>query len=243
MKNLVVVVSLLFPWGLMAQSKIPTGTILPVRLNSSLRSNKAKPNQFISGRIMQEVPLSDHSRIHAGTRITGHVVAVEPAIDGSGAKISVRFDTLIIGKRRIPITTDLRALATMMDISQAQVPESGPDRGTSEDNWTTEQVGGQVDYHGAVLADGLHVVGKSVPDGVLAQVASKDGAKCRGEVDDNDRPQALWVFSSDACGLYDFRDVVLAHAGRTDPVGEIRLVSSKGNLNIRAGSGMLLRVN
>ncbi len=87
------------------------------------------------------------------------------------------------------------------------------------------------------------IVGHSVPNGVLVRVSPKLGMKCRGEVEGNDQPQALWVFSSDACGLYDFPGMILSHAGRTDPVGQIMLVSSTGNLNIRAGSGMLLRVN
>jgi hypothetical protein len=82
-----------------------------------------------------------------------------------------------------------------------------------------------------------------VPDGVLVRVSSRPGTKCRGEFYGNDRPQALWVFSSDACGLYDFPNITLAHAGRTSPLGEITLQSNKGNVNILAGSGILLRVN
>lgn len=132
----------------------------------------------------------------------------------------------------------------MMDVSEAQVPESGPDRGTSEYSWTTDQIGGEVDYRGGgAVVHAAEIVGYSVPDGVLVRVRLKPGMKCRGEINGNDQPQALWVFNSDACGLYDFPDVILSHAGRTDPVGQITLLSSTGNLNIRAGSGMLLRVN
>jgi hypothetical protein len=74
------------------------------------------------------------------------------------------------------------------------------------------------------------------------RLGSRPGTKCRGALDGNDQPQAVWVFSSDACGLYDFRNVTLTHAGRTSPVGETRLESPKGNLNIPSGSGLLLRV-
>jgi hypothetical protein len=60
-------------------------------------------------------------------------------------------------------------------------------------------------------------------------------------VSGNDQPQALWVFSSDACGLYDFPNLTLTHAGRTNPLGEITLESIKGDVKIPAGSGLLLR--
>jgi hypothetical protein len=229
---------------LFAQNTIPAGTIVPVALNSSLSSRKVKPGQVITARVMQDVPLSPGSTIHAGAKVIGRVIDVKPANGGTGAQVSFRFDTLVVSKRRIPIITNLRALASMMAVEAAQLPESGPDRGTSQNAWTTDQIGGEVVYRGGgPVADGLRSVGEPTYGGVLVHVSAKPGSPCRGEIEGNDRLQALWVFSSDACGVYDFADLAIVHAGRTDPVGEITLASDKGEVNIRAGSGMLLRVN
>jgi hypothetical protein len=229
---------------LFAQNTIPAGTIVPVALNSSLNSRKVKPGQVITARVMQDVPLSPGSTIHAGAKVIGRVIDVKPANGGTGAQVSFRFDTLVVSKRRIPIITNLRALASMMAVEAAQLPESGPDRGTSQNAWTTDQIGGEVVYRGGgPVADGLRSVGEPTYGGVLVHVSAKPGSPCRGEIEGNDRLQALWVFSSDACGVYDFADLAIVHAGRTDPVGEITLASDKGEVNIRAGSGMLLRVN
>jgi hypothetical protein len=229
---------------LFAQNTIPVGTIVPVALNSSLNSRKVKPGQVITARVMQDVPLSPGSTIHAGAKVIGRVIDVKPANGGTGAQVSFRFDTLVVSKRRIPIITNLRALASMMAVEAAQLPESGPDRGTSQNAWTTDQIGGEVVYRGGgPVADGLRSVGEPTYGGVLVHISAKPGSPCRGEIEGNDRLQALWVFSSDACGVYDFADLAIVHAGRTDPVGEITLASDKGEVNIRAGSGMLLRVN
>jgi len=229
---------------LLAQSAIPAGTILPVALNSSLNSRKVKAGQAITARVMQEVPLSPRSTIRAGAKVTGHVIDVKPANGSGGGQISFRLDTLVVSKRQLPITTNLRALASMMAVEDAQLPEAGPDRGTSKNAWTTDQIGGEVVYRGGgPVADGLRTVGKPTTDGVLVHVSGKPGTKCRGEIDGNDRLQALWVFSSDACGIYDLPDVAIIHAGRNNPVGEITLGSTRGDLKLRGGSGMLLRVN
>lgn len=245
MKNPAVLISFLFlSAGLFAQRTIPAGTILPVQLNSSVRSDKARPGEAVTARVMQDVPLPGGSKIRAGAKVIGHVSNVRPAGNGDQAEVSLRFDTVAIGSRRIPIVTNLRALATMMDVSEAQVPVTGPDRGTSEYDWTTSQIGGQVNYHdNGVIVEGSEVVGHSVPNGVLARVSSNPEKECRGDVDGDNHLQPLWVFSSDACGLYGFPGVTLLHAGRTNPVGQITLISKTRNLNIRAGSGMLLRVN
>lgn len=158
-------------------------------------------------------------------------------------QVTLRFDTLLVRKRRIAIVTDLRALATMMAVIDAQVPETGPDRATREDSWVTDQIGGEVNYHGASIYRYSTMVGTSQPDGALARPASNPGEPCRGARYNNDSPQALWVFSSDACGLYDLPGLRLVHAGRTAPVGQITFVAPKSKFNIPSGSGLLLRVN
>lgn len=232
-----------FSCARLSAQAIPSGTILPVQLNSSLKSQKAKPGQRVTARLMQDVPLPG-STLRSGATVIGRITAVRQASGQSDAQISIRFDTLKSGAKHIPIITNLRALASMLDVAEAQVPQSGPDRGTPDYWWTTTQIGGEVNYRGGgTIASGSEAVGHSVYDGVLVRVRAKPGTACRGDVDGNDRLQALWLFSSDACGLYDYPDLVLVHAGRTAPVGEITLGSTKGHLNIRAGSGMLLRVN
>ncbi len=233
----------MFSARLFAQITIPPGTILPVALNSSLNSRKARVGQVITARVMQDVPLP-HGTIPAGSRVIGHITNVKPADATSGAQVSFRFDTLVTRKQRIPITTNLRALASMMAVEQAQLPETGPDRGTSANAWTTDQIGGEVVYRGGgLVADGLRPVGESTTNGVLVHLSTKPGSKCRGDIEGNDRLQATWVFSSDACGIYDIPNLEIAHAGRTNPLGEITLASDKGDVNVRAGSGILLRVD
>ena len=228
-----------------AQISIPAGTVLPIQLNESLSSRKSKPGQVISGRNMQDVPLPSGSAIHSGTRVTGHIVSVTPAANGGHAEISVVFDAIQLHHSAIAVTTSLRALASPLEIDDAQLPLYGGDRGTPSTAYTTVQVGGEVVYRGGgPVARGETVVGKPVYGGVLVTLRAAEGKPCRGALDGDNRPQALWLFSSDACGLYGYPQVAITRAGRTDPVGQIVFSSIDGrDLNIRAGSGILLRVH
>jgi hypothetical protein len=232
---------LVFSAAVWAQDTIPAGTVLPGRLTASLDSRKLKPGQAIAARIMQDVPLPS-GRIPAGTRVVGHIVSVTPVQKGSGTEVALRFDTLRFSHRSIPVTTTLRALASMMDVADAQIPSTGTDRGTTWAWMTTNQIGGEVVYgQDGPVTNGSRFVGHSAPGGVLVRLTDRPGSKC-WEGTDDDRLQALWLFASDACGLYGFRDLEITHAGRTDPVGQITLASKQGPLHLQGGSGLLLRV-
>ncbi len=242
MRALLIAVMLALSSALRAQSGgIPAGTVLPVKLTSTLDSRKSKPGDVITARIMQEVPLPA-DKIPARSRITGSILEISSTREG-GVRMTLRFDSLAIRKQKLAITTDLRAMASMLEVQDAQLPTMGPGIG---DVWAwmdTDQIGGDAVYgEGGPVMRGSEVVGTAVPGGVLVEVRANPAAGCRGAIEGNDSPQALWVFSSDACGPYGFSDLKIAHGGRTEPRGEIVLESSRSLLRVNAGAGLLLRL-
>jgi hypothetical protein len=231
------------PWS----KEIPTGTVLPVVLRTSVSFEKCKPGQALKGKIAQDVPLPGGSKIQKGSTIEGRIVEVKPNANDGGADVTIVFDKVNIGRERVPVVTNLRAIAGFMTVEAAQIPEEAPSEGSPYDWLPTTQIGGDSVYglRGPVTSadNSSKVIGRSVGDGVLAQVSAKKGAECRGAIDSNEQPQALWVFSSDACGIYGIEHLKIAHAGRTDPLGVIVLASEKHKLLLRNGDGLLLRVD
>ncbi len=224
---------------------IPAGTILPVVLRSAISFEKCQPGQVLHGKIAQNVPLQNGVTIHKGSAIAGHVVDVAPATSDHGPKVSIQFDKVYVAGQWIPVVTNLRAVAGFMEVQEAGVPT---ETGAPVDWLPTTQVGGDTVYGlgGPVMSseDVSEVIGKSVGgDGVLVRVSGKEGTKCRGAVEGNDHPQALWVFSADACGAYGLEHLQILHAGRTEPMGTIVLASEKKNAGLRSGDGLLLRVD
>jgi hypothetical protein len=224
---------------------VPDSTVLPVRLDAALSSRKTKPGQVITGRIMQDVPLPGDAKIPAGAMLAGQVTAVQPATGSDGGSISFRFDTLRLPHENVRLIVHLRAIASTMEVRHAQLPlNSGPTE--AENSWTTVQIGGDVVYRGGGrVRSRSGVVGKPVENGVLGRLDSNPGLGCRDD-GTGERAQALWLFSSDACGTYDLQNVTVVRADRnaaSTTTGEITLRSSTGDVNLRNGAGLLLRVD
>jgi hypothetical protein len=150
------------------ESKPPTGTTLPVILQTSFSFDKCKPGQVLRGKIAKDVPLRNGSVIRKGSDVEGHIVEVTPA-SGSGANVAMQFDKLDVGGRKVPVVTNLQAIA--------------------------------------------------------------------------DNPPALWAFNVDARGNYGIDNLLIAHAGNTDPVGKIVLASQAQNLKLEKGDALLLLVD
>jgi hypothetical protein len=227
-----------FPFG---SQEIPGGTILPVQLDSTL-SRQTLAGQALKATVMQDVPLTNGTRIPAGAKVLGEVTAVDSS--NSGLRISLKFDQLTVDKTVLPILTNLRALASRLEIDGAQLPLVGSDRGTPANAYTTVQVGGNdVVYRGGGhVMSASDVVGEPVREGVLAHPRANLVRGCRGTAEGNVPVQAMWVFDSDACGVYGFDSLRIVSTGRSIPLGEITLVTARSDLKIRGGSGMLLRV-
>lgn len=228
--------------------KIPRGTILPIQSATSISLTKTKPGTEIVAKIMQDVPLPVGQKIPKGSEVHGKVTAISPAGPGAQPEISFRFDRLLVKREETTLTTNLRAIAGYVEVEQAQIPVQSSGEGEVYDWLPTKQIGGDDVFGqggGTVTAwnNPSEVVGRSTYDGVLGKIRSRDGTVCRGELYGNDMPQALWLFSSDACGVYGLPHVTIAHAGRNEPLGLIVLRSGDRRLNLSSGTGMLLRVD
>jgi len=229
---------LLSALAMLVTSAIPPGTALPVTLNSTLDAKKDKPGQKIEAKLMQDIPLGGGERIKAGAHVIGHIVEVSRTA-GGGSRMVLKFDQLQDRGTTISLNVSARAIAAMNDVFRAEVPVDPYSDSEPQDMWVMQQVGGDIVNRGRgiIASDNGGEVGHY--DGAAwGKLTSAVQGDCTAS-DGNGIEQALWVFSTSACGLYGFPDVKLVHDGRTDPVGQIILESGK-SIHVGAGSGWFL---
>jgi hypothetical protein len=224
---------------------LPGGTILPLQLQKTISLKDAQKGQPIEAKIMQEIPFSKDEGIPVRSVVRGSIISVEKDADGPGQKLTLKFDFLEAKKETLPVSAYLRAIASMRAVQKAQTPLTGADTGTPTGWAMTILIGGDRRFGdgGDVRDRAKEKVGKGVRGGgVLLQVRANPALGCEGATNMEDLPQALWVFSSNACGVYDLEGVKIAHTGKGAPVGEITLHFEKDDMKLLAGTAFLLRV-
>jgi len=158
--------TMLLPAGVRAQNVLPEGTILPVSLDKDLNAHRLHLGQEIRATIMQSIP---GTPVRRGAGVVGHVTSVMFA-KNAPARIGISFDSILVRNRRLPIRTNLRALASPAYVEDAQDAMYGPDAGVGTQVESTNQIGGDLVFHGGgsvYAVSSSTEIGKSTQYGVL----------------------------------------------------------------------------
>ena len=214
--------------------QVPSGTILPAMLDKTLDSSSTKPGQLISAKLRQDVSLPNGQKIKRNSKVLGHVIAVS---GGNPVSMTLQFDRLEMGKSPIPIAVTLRALASMEAVSDAKTPANpNSGYGTTSWDWNMLLIGGQAAFNGqrVVKSQDGKVVGKVVEPGAIVgePMANPVGGCTAGS-----NEQAFWLFSTDACGTYGYKDLSIEGSGNSSQI----VLQSRQKIVIRSGSGWLLQ--
>ena len=223
-------------------SHVAPGTVIPVRLVDEFEVSSARTQQKIEMEVMQAVPLAGKQKIELRARVVATVVSVDKSGDGP-VRVSLKLDQLEEKSQTTAIAASVRAIASYQAVRNAQVSKGGADAGTPAGWGTTVQIGGDIRYGdgGKVRNRQKQTVGKGLRGGVLVHLAANEELGCDGPGAGGDPPQATWVFSADACGVYDLKNVKITHNGRTDPIGVITLEFAKEDAKLNAGTAFLVR--
>jgi hypothetical protein len=225
-------------------SQLPVGLILPARLNDTLKVKDLQKSAILELRVMQDISLPDRGKIPMKSLVRGSVVSAAKDSDGPGVTISLAFTQVVNKDENFSIATRLRAIASYLAVRDAQTALNGIDTGSPAGWSNTVQIGGDIRYGdgGPVRNRHKQTVGKGVLGGVLVHVSANPTLGCDGPIKGEDYLQALWVFSSDACGVYGMKEVKLSQSGNSDPVGTFTLHFEKDDVKLDAGTAFLFQV-
>jgi hypothetical protein len=217
--------------GLLAaqEAGVPAYITIPVILSRTVPLDASSAGKPVETETTQDVPLPDNVKIRKDSKIMGRIISAQRGC------LTLRLDEI---RRKegspMPIRAGLRAVASRLEVRQAQLPTTSSDRGTNQWNWSTVQIGGDASYHGASVTEGSKTIGRWTYDGVIGALAANPARGC--QVSDPQQDHALGLFSAGACGLYGLDDFDLK-SKETD--SDIVICGPPGG-KLQSGIGMLL---
>ena len=109
--------------------RVPSGTSLGVRLNSSVSSNGSRVEEPVEATLIRPVTIGKREVLPAGSRITGEVVSAKPAGNVKGrASLVLRFRTLTVHGTSYPIVAEVSRIAPatkQKDAEKIGLPAAG----------------------------------------------------------------------------------------------------------------------
>ena len=221
---------------------LPAGTAIPVTFTHTLDAAKLKIGDPIVAKTDQMIIVAGKQPIPRGSRLIGSVVEIHPSTSvGGPSDLAIKFDTLQVRDRSLPIHVAIRAVASFVDSYSSRSP--AVDHGYPNDS-VYRQVGGDYFYsNDTVYSNDWDEVGKDDNHGVFVKLQnvqpsnSHNHASCEA----TDTLQSVGVFASSACGVYGFQDLIIEASG-SDNSAVIRFHSNKRIVKIASNSTALFQV-
>ncbi len=129
-------------------SSLPAGTAIPIHFPHTLDAANLKVGDAVIAKTDQSILGAGGLRIPRGSQLIGSVVEVQPLASPSDrSELAIKFDSLHVRDRSIPVHVALRALASFVDSYSTRSP--AVDNGYPESS-VYRQVGGDYFYPGDV---------------------------------------------------------------------------------------------
>jgi hypothetical protein len=214
-------------------------TTFPIVFTRTVGADSSHAGAVVLAKTEQEVRLSNGTVIPAGATVSGHVVAANgfvrdstPYAHQAPSALSIRFDSIQIAGKPMPLDVTVRAMADPATSWGAREPRP------YDPLATVTQVGGDqlIPSQAEVHNRNGEIVAYNKRGGVYAHLISN------GRCDGGDVEVPVGIYSASACGLYGFTDVSATEFGSVSAPSTITLVSSKSSPKILKHSTALLEV-
>ncbi len=228
--------------------KLPPGTAIPIEFDRTLDAAKLKPGNTVKATTMQVIHLGQNQDIPKGSLVIGHVTMARPVRRGiSPSVLAFSFDQIVTRRGVLTVPLYVRALSNTIESLDASYPMPPTDMNLSE---VRVLIGGdQVTpsnlkvYSPESEDEGLDIVGENLKAGIFERLRSAQAMNGNSVLlcDGTPTEQSIAIYSGDACGLYGFDLVYLAHTGKRNH-GIVEIESKYFTIKLYSTSTALLQV-